>query len=57
MSNLLSSAAVGAKTGADAQEIAFSYLETNPTMALNRTQEAAAKPKGMNAADSIDPTR
>lgn len=57
MSNLLSSAAVGCKTGADAQEIAFSYLETNPTMALNRTQEAAAKPKGMSAADSIDPTR
>jgi hypothetical protein len=54
---LLSSAAVARRSNDEAGIILGAYINTNPTMALNHTQEvaAAAQPKG--AGGAVDPTR
>jgi hypothetical protein len=54
---LLNSAAVARRSDTEAGEILGAYIATNPTMALNHTQEvaAAAQPKG--AGGAVDPTR
>ena len=59
MSSLLNSPAVGIKKGEAATEILGAFIDTNPALEHNMTAEAkAAKtPKGMGAADAIDPTR
>lgn len=56
-SKLLETAAVARRSNDEAGEILGAYISTNPTMALNHTQEvaAAAQPKG--AGGAVDPTR
>jgi hypothetical protein len=59
MSSLLNSPAVGVKKGDAASEILGAFIDTNPSLELAMTNEARAakQPKGMGAADAIDPTR
>ena len=57
MSDLLSSAAVGSKTGGDAAEILQAYIATTPAMVLSHSLEAqaTAQPKGTGAGDQFEP--
>lgn len=59
MPGLLESQAVGVQTGDNANLLLEKYIGTNPTLEQNMTAEARAakQPKGMGAADAIDPTR
>ncbi len=51
MSDLLNSAAVGSRSGEDAQKILQAYITTNPVMAQNHTLQA--EPKGTGAGDKL----
>jgi len=57
MSDLLSSAAVGCRTGAEAEEILKEYISTQPWMVTNNALEAAPAqgPAGSGAADQLLP--
>jgi len=55
MSKLLSTAAVGSRSGDDAAEILKAYIETEPVMVLNHAlaPEQQTRPKGTGAGDHL----
>lgn len=56
MSNLLDTAAVGTKSGADAEAIMAAYIATAPAMVLSHSldvQPVAQRPKGTGAGDGM----
>ena len=55
--SLLNTAAVARRSDEEASEILGAYINTNPSMALNRTNDTAPPQSPKGGGGAVDPTR